>query len=322
MKSVVIGEYNNLDSVSVQETPIPEATDATVVVQVKCAAMNVSDLLFAQGSYVVSAPLPAPLGFEGSGVIVKGDESLIGKRVFFASGGGAWSEYIALPKTSCFSLNDNVTFEQGASLIVNPMTVAYMIHKIKTGSHKAVMINAAASALGKMLIRWCNSIGVPTISLVRREEQVEVLRGIGATNVFNTSADGWTAQAKALCSELNPTVGFDAIGGQESGVMMDLLAYGGVVYCYGALSGSGCVINPMSLIGMRKRLEGLFLHEYLMDMTPEEKNEVGNTVQGFVNDICKTDYFQEVQLEGVRDALKTYHEKKTDNKFLVRASPN
>ena len=55
-------------------------------------------------------------------------------------------------------------------MVVNPMTVAIMIDHIKSGNHKAVFINAAASALGKMLIRWCLLIGVAPICLVRRDE--------------------------------------------------------------------------------------------------------------------------------------------------------
>ena len=54
-------------------------------------------------------------------------------------------------------------------MIVNPMTVAIMIDHIKSGNHQSVFINAAASALGKMLVRWCIHIGVKPICFVRRE---------------------------------------------------------------------------------------------------------------------------------------------------------
>lgn len=52
-----------------------------------------------------------------------------------------------------FPLLDNVTLEQGASLNINPLTVAYMIEKVSQHKIKAFVQNAAASSLGKQLIK-------------------------------------------------------------------------------------------------------------------------------------------------------------------------
>ena len=58
MRSVIIREYGNLDTVSVENVPIPEPAGDFVLVQMKCAAMNVSDLMFAYGQYLTTAPQP------------------------------------------------------------------------------------------------------------------------------------------------------------------------------------------------------------------------------------------------------------------------
>ena len=46
-------------------------------------------------------------------------------------------------------LEDDVTFEDAASAFVNPLTVVGMLHTTKEHGVKAVVHNAAASALGR-----------------------------------------------------------------------------------------------------------------------------------------------------------------------------
>lgn len=100
---------------------------------------------------------PTTPGFEGSGIVVKSGggqsaDSLLNKRVtvFFI---GTWADYCLAPSSNVFPLLDNVTLEQGASLNINPLTVAYMIEKVSQHKIKAFVQNAAASSLGKQLIK-------------------------------------------------------------------------------------------------------------------------------------------------------------------------
>lgn len=46
-----------------------------------------------------------------------------------------------------------VVYRQGATLIVNPLTALAFFDIVKRGSHTAIVNNAAASALGRMIIR-------------------------------------------------------------------------------------------------------------------------------------------------------------------------
>lgn len=68
--------------------------------------------------------------------------------------------------------------QDAASSFVNPLTALYMVDVAKRGQHKAVIHTAAASSLGKMLLRLCLKEGVPIICVVRREEQEVELRGM------------------------------------------------------------------------------------------------------------------------------------------------
>ncbi|CAG9328584.1 unnamed protein product [Blepharisma stoltei] len=322
--SVRIHAYGDFDSIVVDQVPIPELQDTQVLIRVECAPINVSDLAQALGGYQ-RKNIPFTLGNEGSGTVVKSGshayaQSLVGKRVsFIADSYGTYAEYSIASAFSVFPLKDTVTFEQGASLIVNPMTVAYMVDKLKEGNHTSVVIDAAASALGKMLIRWCKLLNITAVNLVRRQEQVDILASIGAEHIFNTSDDGWKDAAKAVTSQLGTKIGFDAIAGSATQDMLDLLAEEGVVYVYGGLSGQPAQASPMSLIGGDKTVKGLWLVNWLKVLSPERKVEVGYEIQDLIGDVLKTDYHTEVGLDGVKDAFKQYSAKKTDSKFLIRS---
>ena len=330
MQAVITEQYGNLDSVKVVSVKVPELKEGYVLVQMENSPINVSDLLSAYGVYH-SKPLPVILGLEGSGKVVESGggplaDSLVGKRVAVAAdtevATGTWAEYALINANACMPLKDEVTFPEAASMIVNPMTVALFMAKIREGNDQAIMQNAASSALGKMFIKWCNEEGVKSINLVRRGEQVEELRNLGAELVYDTSDPNWKEQVRQKCRELKVKVAFDAVGGVMTNDMMELLEPEGIVYNYGALSGENCQAFPMHLIGADKSLRGLWLTKWLSTLTGEQKMQVSEEVQQKIKGVLKTEYSKEVHLGQLADALKEYDSRKTNNKILIRTKPN
>ena len=60
---------------------------------------------------------------------------------------------------------------------------------MRAEGHHAIVHTAAASALGQMLVKYCASEGVPLVNIVRKDEQVSLLKSLGAEHVVNSSAD-------------------------------------------------------------------------------------------------------------------------------------
>lgn len=81
---------------------------------------------------------------------------------------------------------------------VNPLTALAMLEKTQAGGHKAIVHTAAASSLGRMLNRLFNSEGIPIINIVRREEQVELLKKEGAKHILNSETPNFEADLKKL----------------------------------------------------------------------------------------------------------------------------
>lgn len=134
-----------------------------------------------KGLYNVKLTYPYTPGWEGSGTVVKtgpGERasSLLGKRVAFMKAqelgtyklGGAFAEYCVTNVDTCIPISDDFTFEQAAALIVNPITAVCMVERLKQLKSKAVIITAAASQIGRMLVRLCQAANITPVCTVRK----------------------------------------------------------------------------------------------------------------------------------------------------------
>ena len=226
-----------------QETPKPNADQ--VLVRIEAAPINPSDLGVMFGFTDVSAAtstgtggdtvLAAPVseqgmrvmkarvgqalavGNEGAGTVVAtGDsdaaKSLDGKIVAIA-GGQMYGQYRCIEAASCLPLLEGHTAKDGASSFVNPMTVLSMVETMRMENHTALVHTAAASNLGQMLNRICQAEGIDLVNIVRKEEQVALLKEMGAKYVINSSADTFMADLTDAIHETGATLAFDATGG-------------------------------------------------------------------------------------------------------------
>ena len=84
-------------------------------------------------------------------------------------------------------MEDGTSFEEGSMSLINPLTALAFLDILKSNKEKSVVITAAASALGKMMNRYFPKEGIEVINIVRRQEQVELLKEEGAKYVLNSS---------------------------------------------------------------------------------------------------------------------------------------
>jgi NADPH:quinone reductase-like Zn-dependent oxidoreductase len=310
-------------SLRIVETPFPELTPNEVLVKMEYSTVNPSDYYLALGAYP-NTPRPIPLGLEGSGTVTHAGtseeaQSLLGTRVA-VRGSGSWSEYHKVNSDMVFPLLDTTQFDQASNLIVNPMTVAYFIELIQTSNHKVVIQNAAASSLGKMLVRWAKLNNVELINLVRREEQVQALIETGATLIVNTSGQDWKGDLKRITDTYGlPSIGFDAIGGKETGELIEAVGPAGFVYTYGRLSGEDAKISCTQMMFYNKTWKGLFLSNWLAGKNSQERKEVGFMVQRNLESVFGTRHSKVINLNEIQQFLEGYkNEPATNNKVLVR----
>jgi NADPH:quinone reductase len=249
MRAVVLEEYleniiDALNGLKIAELPVPKPEKGQVLVRIRAAPCNPSDLLLLQGKYGTLKKLPTVPGWEGAGEVIASGGGwlanwLNGKRVACALRGdrnGTWAEYFIAKVGECIPIKQQITFEQAASLIINPFTAFGLLETARKGGHRAAVHTAGASQLGRMLQTMAAEANYPLINVVRRKEQIELLRSLGAKHVLNSSSESFADELKEMCKQLGATVAFEAIAGSMTGTVMNAMPHDSNVFVYGALS--------------------------------------------------------------------------------------
>jgi len=123
------------------------------------------------------------------------------------------------------------------------MTVLCLLEVVKELGVKAIVQNAAASSIGRMIVRYFTKNGIKVINIVRRQEQVDILQKEGAEYILNSSDLKYFDELKVLSAKLNATVFLDATAGPETGVTMKHMPDETIGYVYGGLSDKDPVIS-------------------------------------------------------------------------------
>lgn len=325
-KGVVINEEKAL---SVGTLPLRELGENDVLVKVHSAPINPSDIMFSRGLYPAGKQHPTFVGFEGSGLVIEtGTSELAASRkgvrvAFFASGKtdlGTWGEYVVVSATSVFPIPGDLTYEEASSSLVNPLSVQAMIFRSKAENHTAIVHSAAASALGKMLVAACKQNNITLINIVRRVEQVKILKDLGAEIVLNSSTENFETELKETFAKHQPSAFFDAVGGALGSLVFKHLPDESRTYNYGALAGDAYTTSPVDLLFKGKVLAGFWLNKELKN--PANALEiVTKTFENLATRTFTTVIAKKFPYEQYQEALAYYTKNMTEGKVLIQ-NPN
>lgn len=347
------------------ETPTPGANE--VVVRVEAAPINPSDLglLFGPADMsaatvsgtaarpVVTAPItPAalrglagrldqsmPVGNEGAGVVVAAGsapaaQALLGQRVALL-GGGMYTQFRCVPVEQCLLLPADATSADGASCFVNPLTALGMVETMRREGHTALVHTAAASSLGQMLLRICQKDDIAQVNIVRKPEQVTLLRDQGAQHVCCTASPHFMEELVDALAATGATLAFDATGGGKlAGQILTCMEaaiartqpaaysrYGSnvlkQVYIYGALEPGPTEFNRN--FGFTWRMGGWLLFPFLQQLEPTRVQALKARVAAELKTTFRSHYAQEISLaEALQlDQMAVYGKRSTGGKFLL-----
>jgi NADPH:quinone reductase-like Zn-dependent oxidoreductase len=352
---------------SLHDVPVPAPAANDVVVRVEASPINPSDLglLIATADMatatvagtperpVVTAPLKdgslgalsarvdqsLPVGNEGAGTVVAAGSSpaaqaLLGKMVGVA-GGAMYSQFRVVNAAACLVLPDGTPARDGASSFVNPLTALGMVETMRREGHSALVHTAAASNLGQMLVKLCLADGIPLVNIVRKPDQEELLRSLGAVHVCNSGSPSFAADLLEALKATAATLAFDATGGgplagqilsgmeqAANATAAEYSRYGSTVhkqvYLYGRLDTSPTTLDTGS-IGMAWGVGGWLLTPFLQNAGAETIGRLRDRVAAELTTTFASTYTGEVSLAGMLapDAFNAYNKRATGEKFLV-----
>jgi len=355
--------------VSLIRVPIPVPLPDEVVVRVEGSPINPSDLglLFGAADMttarvsgtpeqpVLIARIPEdrmkvmagrvgqsmPVGNEGAGVVVTAGSSVEAQalrgRTVAIFGGAMYSQYRCIKASQCLLLPDGITAAEGASCFVNPLTALGMVETMRREGHTALVHTAAASNLGQMLNRICLDDKIGLVNVVRTQAQADLLEGIGARHVCNSSAPTFVHDLTEAIAATGATLAFDAIGGGTlagqiltsmeaalSRSATEYSRYGSTihkqVYIYGMLNASPTVLNRN--FGFAWGVGGWLLWPFLQKIGPAGAAKLRERIVAGLKTTFASRYAREVSLaEALHpEEIAVYGQRATGAKFLI--NPN
>lgn len=248
--------------------PMPVPAEGEVLVRMKAAPINPADINFVQGVYGVKPVLPhSRAGLEGCGVVeeTRAEGFRKGDEVILLRGVGSWSEYVAVPAVDVMKLPVKADPVQAAMLKVNPLTALRMLEGfVSLTPGDWVVQNAANSGVGRCIIQLAREMGVRTVNFVRRPDELrEELAALGADLVVGEDEEDVVKKTLARLDGKRPVLASNAVGGESALRLMDMLAPGGSMVTYGAMSRKSIKVPNGFLIFKGIKLEGLWVTQWL-----------------------------------------------------------
>jgi NADPH2:quinone reductase len=260
MRAVRVTRLDGPDAVEV--TDIEEPRDGEgVVIDVHAAGVAFPDALLTRGLYQYKPQLPFTPGGEVAGVVRSAPEGAHvgqGDRVAALTmlDGGMGEVAVVRPERA-FKLPDTVSFEAGAGLLFNDLTVLFALRvrgRLQQG--ETVLVQGAAGGIGTSTLRLAPALGASrTIAVVSTEDKVDVARAAGATDVV--LAEGFKDAVKELTGGRGADIVVDPVGGDRFTDSLRSLAPGGRMLVLGFTGGeiptvkvNRLLLNNIDVVGV------------------------------------------------------------------------
>jgi NADPH2:quinone reductase len=213
--------------------------------------LNYIDVYFRTGLY--PQPLPAGIGMEASGTVEAVGAGVThvkpGDRVAYAGRPtGAYAEARTMPASILVKLPDTIDFDTGAAMMLQGMTVQYLLRQtypVKPGD--TILFHAAAGGVGLIACQWARALGINMIGTVGSDEKGALAKAHGCTHIINYNKENFVERVKEITGGQGVPVVYDSIGKDTYIGSLDCLSPRGLLASFGSASGPVPPVNLQDL---------------------------------------------------------------------------
>lgn len=218
MQAVVVRQFGDPKLLKVEEVPTPQPGDGEVLVEVKAAAINPSDVKNIQGA-MHGTTLPRIPGRDFAGTVVRGPHDVLGLEVWGTGGDigftrdGSHAQYILLPLTALTPKPRNLSMDAaGSAGLIFVTAWSALIGAMGVSANDTVLVIGATGGVGSAAVQIAKSRGAKVIGAVRSDEHFALARENGADEIINTSSGNLADAARSMTQGGGANVVFDTSG--------------------------------------------------------------------------------------------------------------
>ena len=219
-----------------------------VLIRQEAVGLNYIDVYFRTGLY--PQEMPGALGMEGAGVVEAVGEGVdlvaVGDRVAYANRPiGAYAQKRVVPQEILVKLPDAISFEQAAGMMLQGLTVHYLVtdsYQVKAGDQ--VLLHAAAGGVGLIAVQWLKALGARVIGTVGSAEKAALAKSYGCDECIIYTEEDFVARTRELTDGKGVNVVYDSIGKDTFDGSLDCLAPRGTMVSFGNATGP---VEPLNI---------------------------------------------------------------------------
>lgn len=282
MRAAQVSKLDGPEAIEIVDIPEPAPLPGGVVIDVHAAGVAFPDVLMTRGLYQMKPEMPYVVGGEVAGVVREAPEGARvrpGDRVCALTLlGNAMAEVATTPTEMVFALPDNISFEEGAGILFNDLTVHFCLrNRGRLAEGESVLVHGAAGGIGTSTLRMARALGAGrVIAVVSTEAKAEVARAHGATDVVLT--DGWLDRVRELTGNRGVDIVLDPVGGERFTDSIRSLARGGRLLVVGFTGGDIPSVKVNRLLLKNVEVVGAGWGEWMLShpgYLAEQWDEVG-----------------------------------------------
>ncbi len=249
VKAVRVHQVGGPEVLTYEDVELGAPAAGEVRIRQHAIGLNFIDTYFRSGLYKAPS-LPLIAGNEGAGEIVAVGpgvtEFKTGDRVAYYFNLGAYAEERNIPADKIVRLPDEISFDQGAVLMLKGMTVWYLLTEtFKVQKGHRILIHAAAGGIGLIASQWAKAIGAHVIGTVGSQAKAELARANGCDDVILYNDEDFVARVKEITKGELCDVVYDGVGKSTFPGSLSCLRRRGLFVSFGNASGP---VPPFPLV--------------------------------------------------------------------------
>ncbi len=233
--------YGGPEALIWESVAVPPPGEGQVKIRHTVVGLNFIDVYHRTGLYKQPS-LPFIPGSEGAGEVIEAGPGVTdfaaGDRVAYASVIGAYAEERVVAADRLVKLPASIDDKTAGAMMLQGLTVHYLIRKIfPVGPGTVMLLHAAAGGIGLIATQWAAHLGATVIGTVGSDEKAALAKAAGAAHVINYKTENFALRVKEITGGKGVDVVYDSIGKDTFPASLDCLKPRGLWVTFGNASG-------------------------------------------------------------------------------------
>ncbi|WP_087972233.1 NAD(P)H-quinone oxidoreductase [Oceanobacillus rekensis] len=303
MKAIIVKKPGGPEQLQESEQPKPEPHEGELLIKVKSAAVNRSDIVNREGR---SGYLKNPvLGIEVAGIVEKagpGTEVKVGTSVMGLVNGGGYAEYAVMPADRAMVIPEGLLFEEAAAIsevFLTAYQTLFWLGRLSKG--ETVLIHAGGSGVGTAAIQLAKQlVGATVITTAGSKEKLDFAQSLGADHCINYKEQDFAEEVLRATDGQGVDLILDFIGASYWDKNMASIKVDGRWILIGVLGGAKIEeVSLRDLMSKRIQLTGTLL-------TPRSNQYKAELTADFATNALN--YFESKQLKPIVDRVFAFED--------------